>query len=70
MRFVDIVEEIRILPIEQRKLLINVLIDSLIDDAGQMHSLLELDGLGAEIWTDIDAQEYVNELRNEWDHRP
>jgi hypothetical protein len=35
-----------------------------------MRSLLELEGLGAEIWEGIDAQEYVNELRKEWDHRP
>ena len=33
-------------------------------------SLLELEGLGAEIWEGIDAQEYVNKLREEWDHRP
>lgn len=33
-------------------------------------SLLELEGLGAEIWGGVDAQEYVNELRKEWDHRP
>ena len=33
-------------------------------------SLLELEGLGAEIWEGIDAQEYVDELRNEWEHRP
>jgi hypothetical protein len=33
-------------------------------------SLLELEGLGAEIWEGVDAQEYVNELRNEWEHRP
>jgi hypothetical protein len=33
-------------------------------------SLLELEGLGAEIWQGIDAQDYVNELRKEWDHRP
>ena len=26
-------------------------------------SLLELEGLGAEIWQGIDAQEYVNNLR-------
>lgn len=32
-------------------------------------SLLELEGLGAEIWEGIDAQEYVDELRNEWEHR-
>ena len=33
-------------------------------------SLLELEGLGKEIWEAIDAQEYVDELRNEWEHRP
>lgn len=33
-------------------------------------SLLELEGLGAEIWKGIDPDEYVNELRNEWEHRP
>jgi len=38
--------------------------------APRQRSLLELEGLGAEIWQGIDAQEYVNELRKEWDHRP
>ncbi len=33
-------------------------------------SIMELHGLGKEIWKGIDAQEYVNELRNEWEHRP
>ena len=33
-------------------------------------SLLELEGLGAELWQGVDAQEYVNELRAEWDERP
>lgn len=33
-------------------------------------SIMELHGLGAEIWEGVDAQEYVNELRNEWEHRP
>ncbi|MDQ2787178.1 MAG: hypothetical protein M3Y58_19480 [Chloroflexota bacterium] len=40
------------------------------DDNGEEHSILELEGLGAEIWKDVDAQEYVNALRDEWDHRP
>lgn len=30
-------------------------------------TLLELEGLGAEIWQGADAQEYVDRLRNEWD---
>ncbi len=39
------------------------------------HSIMELHGLGAGLWKNekgelIDAQEYVNELRREWDHRP
>jgi hypothetical protein len=36
----------------------------------RQRSLLELEGLGAEIWAGVDAQEYVNELRKEWDHQP
>jgi hypothetical protein len=26
--------------------------------------------LGAELWHGMDAQDYVDELRREWDHRP
>lgn len=33
-------------------------------------SIMELHGLGVEIWEGIDAQEYVEELRKGWDHRP
>ena len=32
-------------------------------------SIMELHGLGKGIWEGIDAQEYVNELRKEWDHQ-
>jgi hypothetical protein len=39
--------------------------------AGQrQRSLLELEGLGGEIWQGIDAQHYVDELRQEWDQCP
>jgi hypothetical protein len=30
-------------------------------------SIMELEGLGAEIWQGIDAQEYVNRERASWD---
>ncbi|MDQ2747485.1 MAG: hypothetical protein M3T96_09515 [Acidobacteriota bacterium] len=33
-------------------------------------SIMELHGLGAEIWEGVDAQEYVNEMRDEWEQRP
>jgi hypothetical protein len=31
------------------------------------HSIMELHELGKEIWGEVDAQEYVNKLRDEWD---
>jgi len=32
-------------------------------------SLLELEGLGSEIWKDINVQDYIINIRDEWDHR-
>jgi ribosomal protein S6 len=32
----------------------------------QQHSIMELRGLGKEIWQGIDAQEYVNQERASW----
>jgi hypothetical protein len=29
-------------------------------------SILELRGLGREVWEGVDPQAYINELRNEW----
>ena len=40
------------------------------ETGGPRHSIMELHGLGKEIWAGIDAQTYVNTLRAEWDHRP
>lgn len=34
--------------------------------AGQQHTLLELQGLGKEIWTDESADEYVRGERASW----
>ncbi len=31
------------------------------------HSIMQLEGLGKEIWAGIDAQEYVNQERDSWD---
>ncbi len=31
------------------------------------HSILELKGLGKEIWKGIDVEKYINEERNSWD---
>lgn len=35
-------------------------------EVGPRPSLMDLEGLGSEIWADEDAQEYVSRLRDEW----
>ena len=32
-------------------------------------SILELEGLGMEVWAGIDPKRYIDELRDEWNHR-
>lgn len=71
----ELYEQIRLLPRSERLRLLARIAQDLAkggDEAGEVpqHSLLELEGLGKEIWEGVDAQEYVNELRKEWDHRP
>lgn len=34
---------------------------------GPQHSLLELEGLGKEIWEGIDVEKYIEEERNSWE---
>jgi len=33
------------------------------------HSILELRGLGREVWQRVDPKQYIDELRNEWNSR-
>jgi hypothetical protein len=64
----DLIREIRELSISERKMLLMIIADSLTETA-KTRSLLELEGLGAELWEGIDAQAYVDSLRSEWDER-
>ena len=75
MTVLEVLEQAKALKPSERKELVKLLIDTLDTPvtkapAQATHSILELAGLGAEIWKGIDAQEYVNQLRNEWDKRP
>jgi hypothetical protein len=63
--------EVRKLPLEERLLLIELINRGIEHDTAEpqeKRSILELRGLGAEIWQGVEAQTYVNELRDEWDH--
>ncbi len=65
---------IKPLPLEDRLRLLAVIARdlALVSAPGppRERSLLELEGLGAEIWQGVDAQAYVDQLRAEWDRRP
>jgi hypothetical protein len=72
MTFEAIVEEIQTLSVEERKALITVIVDSLTEPLAttRTRSILEFEGIGERLRDDIDPQEYINQLRSEWDHRP
>jgi hypothetical protein len=63
-------QQLKPLSAEDRLRLIVMLAQDLAPPGRRERSVLELHGLGKEIWEGIDAQEYVNSLREEWDHRP
>ena len=73
MTVIEIMEQAKTLSVQERKELVKRLVDTLdvpVPAAPRQRRLSELRGLGKEIWAGIDAQEYVDQLRNEWDERP
>jgi len=62
-------EYIKPLSREQRLVLLDILQAELNngEDENRRHSILELHGLGKDIWQGIDPNEYVRTLREEWD---
>jgi hypothetical protein len=71
MTLQDIIAEAKKLSPQERQQLMRVLTDMPENDTvedTQAYSLLDLAGLGAEIWRDVDAQAYVDALRDEWDN--
>jgi len=69
-----LLEEIRTLSPTDRQRLLQEIISmqgGLISasETPKTRSILEFEGVGAEMWDGVDAQEYVNQLRDEWDER-
>jgi hypothetical protein len=66
-------QQIKVLPAADQLRLVELIAHGMADTIGRdlppPRSLLELEGLGAEIWQGVDAQAYMNELRKEWDQR-
>ena len=42
-------------------------VDALFPEGVATHSILELEGLGAEIWRSIDVEKYIREERESWE---
>jgi hypothetical protein len=67
MTFKEIIQEIPLLSEAERKQLMLIL-ETL--DESKPHSIFEFAGFAEELYDGIDAQDYVNQLRNDWDERP
>jgi len=65
----EIQHELRDLPIlHQRKILDIVrLMKKGSGSTLEKHDIMELKGCGKDIWKGVDAQQYINKLREEWD---
>jgi hypothetical protein len=46
--------------------LLTLLRSQVVAKPGPGHTVMELEGLGKEIWEGIDAQQYIEEERNSW----
>ncbi len=63
----QILKQVQMLsPSEQEELLAQLQRTVQQANAKNGRSILELDGLGKEIWASIDAQEYVHRERSSW----
>ncbi len=61
---ISVAEQLELIALISKKLLFRTEVKK------KERSLLELEGLGAETWEGVDAQQYVDELRSEWDNHP
>jgi hypothetical protein len=66
-------QQVRARPLRERLQLAQRILaeaaDATAESSERRRSLLELEGMGAELWDSVDAQAYVERLRHEWDGR-
>jgi hypothetical protein len=72
LTYEEIAQAVQTLTINERKQLIALIVDSLVGPLSEekTRNILEFEGIGEHLRDEEDAQEYVNRLRSEWDHRP
>jgi len=62
----ELLTQIQKIPLQEQRRLLQELQMIVKRKTKPSHSLLELEGLGKEIWEGIDPQQYVDEERNSW----
>lgn len=69
MTLLEVLKAAQQLTVDERKELVKQLVDTLDiqESSPQKRRLSELRCLGKELWQDIDAREYLDQLRDEWD---
>lgn len=65
-----LLEEIRALPLAERRRLAHLVLDTLAepDVEQKKYSILEFAGFASHLADDEDPQDYINRLRDEWDN--
>jgi hypothetical protein len=65
-----IAAEIKNLKREEKLEVLEIVVNSLKDDLSRSkrkhHSLIELKGLGKDIWKDVDVEQYIDSERDSW----
>ena len=69
MTYEDMIQAIPQLSQEQRISLLHLLADSFAQ-AEKPYNVLDFAGVGEHLYDGVDAQDYVDLLRSEWDDRP
>ena len=70
LTYTQLVTEIRQLSTSERKRLIGAIVDSLTEASPPKDlNILDFEGIGRNLHDGTDAQDYVNQLRHEWDER-
>jgi hypothetical protein len=65
MTLQEIVAEVEKLDKREQAALVEI-VNTKLNKAPQ-RNVMELDGLGAEVWRGIDVEQYINDMRDEWD---
>ena len=72
MTLQEMIREARMLSVEERKQLIKALVDIVNEPSAKepkKHNIMDFEGIAAHLADEVDPQDYLRRLRDEWDER-